>query len=94
MLTHGVGCDDCRGSGYLGRIGVYELLIIDDIFKDIINEDASISNMQRAFHQSGQPSLYDDGIKKIEQGLATIEEVLRVTEVYSQGEGIVQDNNY
>ncbi len=94
QLYHGAGCDDCRGSGYLGRIGVYELLIIDDIFKDMINKDASVSNMRRAFHQSGQPSLFDDGIEKVKQGLTTIEEVLRVTEVYGQNEVNVQGNNY
>jgi type II secretory ATPase GspE/PulE/Tfp pilus assembly ATPase PilB-like protein len=61
-------------------------LVIDEAFRDMINKDASVDNMRRAFHESGQPSLFDDGIKKVKQGLTTIEEVLRVTEVYGQKE--------
>ena len=85
-IFHGAGCDYCRGSGYLGRVGIYELLVLDDQFRDMINKDSSINNMRRTFHESKEPSLFDDGIKKIKQGLTTIEEVLRVTEVYGQSE--------
>ncbi len=80
QLLHGTGCEHCRGSGYVGRMGIYELLVVDDKFKNMINKNPSVSNMRRAFHESGQPSLFDDGIKKASQGLTTIEEVLRVTE--------------
>lgn len=86
QLFHGAGCDDCRGSGYVGRIGIYELLVIDETFRDMINKDPSVGNMRRIFRESGKPSLFDDGIKKVKQGLTTIEEVLRVTEVYGQSE--------
>ena len=80
-LFAGKGCDDCRDSGYVGRIGIYELLVIDDKFRDMINKDASVNNMRSVFRKSGQLCLFDDGLKKVEQGLTTIEEVLRVTEV-------------
>ncbi len=83
-LFHGIGCNHCRGSGYSGRIGIYELLVIDDKFRDMINKDASINHMRQVFRESGQPSLFDDGIIKVKQGLTTIEEVLRVTKVYGQ----------
>jgi len=86
QLFNGLGCDHCRGSGYAGRVGIYELLVIDEQFRDMINKDPSVSNMRRAFHESGRPSLFDDGIEKVKQGLTTIEEVLRVTEVYGQRE--------
>jgi len=85
-LFHGAGCDYCRGSGYAGRVGIYELLVVDEKFRDMINKDSSVNNMRRAFHESGQQCLSDDGIKKVKQGLTTIEEVLRVTEVYGQSE--------
>jgi type II secretory ATPase GspE/PulE/Tfp pilus assembly ATPase PilB-like protein len=52
----------------------------------MINKDSSVNNMRRVFHQTKQPSLFDDGIKKVKQGLTTIEEVLRVTEIYGQSE--------
>ena len=83
-LFHGAGCETCRGSGYLGRVGIYELLVINDVFRDMINKDSSVSNMREVFHQSGRASLFDDGIKKVKQGLTTIEEVMRVTQVYGQ----------
>jgi type IV pilus assembly protein PilB len=85
-LFAGTGCDECRNSGYLGRMGIYELLIVDDMFREVINKDASVSNMRRVFRESGQPGLFEDGMKKVEQGLTTIEEVLRVTEVYGKKE--------
>jgi len=85
-LFHGAGCDNCRKSGYAGRVGIYELLVVDDEFRDMINKDSSVNNIRRAFRESGQPTLFDDGIKKVKQGLTTIEEVLRVTEVYGKSE--------
>ncbi|MBL7153042.1 MAG: Flp pilus assembly complex ATPase component TadA [Phycisphaerae bacterium] len=86
QLFCGKGCEQCRGSGYLGRVGIYEFLIIDEAFRDMINKDPSVSNMRRVFHESGCQSLFDDGIMKVKQGLTTIEEVLRVTEVYGKKE--------
>jgi len=85
-LVHGAGCDACRGSGYVGRVGIFEMLIIDDKFRDMINKDSSVGNMRRAFRASGRDSLFDDGMKKVAAGVTTIEEVLRVTEVYGQNE--------
>ncbi len=92
-LFHGAGCDKCRGSGYQGRLGIYELMVIDDDMRDMINKDASVVNMRRAFLQSGQASLYDDGMFKVKRGLTTVEEVLRVTEVYGQTENEVFEEN-
>ncbi|MCJ7693398.1 MAG: GspE/PulE family protein, partial [Sedimentisphaerales bacterium] len=85
-LFHGAGCDHCRGSGYVGRVGIYELLVIDELFRDMINKDSSVANMRRTFHESGKPALFNDGIAKVKQGMTTIEEVLRVTKVYGQNE--------
>jgi len=62
------------------------MLVIDDKFRDIINRDSSVANMRRAFHESGRDCLFDDGMKKVKKGLTTVEEVLRVTEVYEQSE--------
>ena len=83
---HGAGCDDCRGSGYVGRVGIYELLVIDEALRDMINEDSSVNNMRRMFRESGRRTMFDDGFLKVKQGLTTIEEVLRVTEVYGKNE--------
>ncbi|MDD5327174.1 MAG: type II/IV secretion system protein [Phycisphaerae bacterium] len=86
QLFHGAGCDYCRNSGYVGRVGIYELLVVDEEFRGMINKDPSLANMQRVFHQSKQPSLFDDGVKKVKQGVTTIEELLRVTKMYNQSE--------
>jgi type IV pilus assembly protein PilB len=92
-LMHGKGCDACRGSGYSGRVGIFELLVIDDRFRDMINQDSSVNNMRRAFRTSGHDTLFDDGIKKIRAGVTTLEEVLRVTEIYGQKEEEVFTEN-
>ncbi len=86
QFFQGTGCDYCRNSGYVGRMGIYELLVVDEKFRDTINKDPSVANMRRVFYESKQPSLFDDGIKKVKQGLTTIEEVLRVTKMYDQSE--------
>ena len=85
-LVHGVGCDNCRRSGYVGRLGIFELLIVDDKFRNVINEDASVGGMRRVFIESGQPTMFDDGIRKVKEGTTTMEEVLRVTQVYGRSE--------
>jgi type IV pilus assembly protein PilB len=91
QIYHGAGCDKCRGSGYVGRMGIYEFLVIDEQFRDMINKDSSVNNMRRTFHESGRRSLFDDGIIKVKQGLTTIEEVLRVTKMYSDSETDSED---
>ena len=83
-LFHGVGCDQCRDSGYIGRICINELLVVDETFRDLINKDTSANSMRNTFIESGNDSLFEDGMKKVKKGLTTIEEILRVTEVYSQ----------
>jgi type IV pilus assembly protein PilB len=93
QIYHGAGCEDCRGSGYSGRMGIYEFLVIDEQFRDMINKDSSVNNMRRTFHESGRRNLFDDGILKVRQGLTTIEEVLRVTKMYSEKDDPVEDSN-
>ena len=92
-IYHGAGCDRCRGSGYVGRLGIYELLIIDEPFRDMINKDSSVNNMRRTFHESGRRSLFDDGILKVKQGQTTVEEVLRVTKMYGENENETFEEN-
>jgi type IV pilus assembly protein PilB len=80
-LKRGAGCDQCRQSGYSGRAGIYELLIMDDTFRSIVNQNASSENLKQAFFDSDSRTLFEDGIEKIKQGITTIDEVLRTTEV-------------
>jgi len=87
-LVRGKGCDKCRNSGYAGRAGIFELLVVDEEFRRIINEDSSVSSMRKAFVKSGWPCLFDDGLQKVKKGITTIEEALRVTEVSSGEEPV------
>lgn len=80
-LVHGKGCDQCRNSGYSGRCGIHELLVIDDSFRQIINKDSTVDNVRRAFRKTGWPNLFEDGLAKVKSGITTIDEVLRVAEV-------------
>jgi type IV pilus assembly protein PilB len=91
---HGAGCEACRDSGYIGRVGIYELLVIDDALRGMINKDSSVNSMRKVFHKSGSHSLFDAGLIKVNQGLTTIEEVLRVTEVYgiNENEAFVEND--
>jgi type IV pilus assembly protein PilB len=90
QIWQGKGCDKCRNSGYAGRAGIYELLIVDDKFREMINTDSSVNNMRKAFVASGWPSLFEDGLVKVKNGITTIEEVLRATEAGELGDDIIK----
>jgi len=91
QLFHGKGCDQCRNSGYAGRAGIFELLVVDEKFREIINQDASVNSMRKAFQASGWPTLFDDGLEKVRKGVTTIDEILRATEVSGEiGDDVVK----
>jgi len=75
-----VGCEDCRGTGFRGRTGVYELIVINDSIRPLIVSRASSSDIKMAALRDGMHTLRDDGWDKVLNGVTTIEEVLRVTE--------------
>lgn len=75
-----VGCDHCRGSGYSGRTGVHELLVIDDHLRRAILDGADASALHAQAMAAGMLSLYDDGLRKVAAGQTSLDEVLRVTE--------------
>jgi type II secretory ATPase GspE/PulE/Tfp pilus assembly ATPase PilB-like protein len=86
QLFYGAGCDKCRGSGYIGRLGIYEMLPVNSKFRETITKDSSVNTMRKVFRDSGGLTLYDDGIRKVKKGLTTLEEVLRVTDVYGKND--------
>ena len=93
-LMHGTGCDQCRDSGYAGRCGIHELLVIDEEFRQIINADSSVNSMRSAFRRSGWPNLFEDGLLKVKDGVTTIEEILRVAEVADAADGDTPQENH
>lgn len=80
MLQHGAGCDACRQTGYAGRLGLYELLVLDDHLRDLIASSPNVTEFRRICCERGMVTLREDGFKKVQDSLTTIEEVMRVTE--------------
>ncbi len=78
QLTRGEGCDECAGSGYKGRAGVHELLVMTDEIRRMILERTSTGDLKKLALAQGLKTLYHDGLVKVAQGLTTLEEVLRV----------------
>ena len=74
-----VGCDKCRQGGYSGRVGIYELLAVDDQLRDVIARNPNVSEFRRMCIERGMQSLRQDGMSKVAEGLTTVAEVLRVT---------------
>jgi len=73
------GCDKCRQTGYQGRVGIYELLAIDDQVRDTIARNPNVSEFRRLCIERGMVSLQSDGLKKVAKGMTTVQEILRVT---------------
>ncbi len=74
----GRGCRECHDSGYKGRIGLYEVLVPDDRLRHLIGSGAGVLDIAQAACQAGATSLSEDGAAKVNAGLTTVEEVLRV----------------
>lgn len=79
-LYKGKGCDKCKGKGYLGRTGIFELLIIGDNIRHMITDKIDSQEIKGAAISGGMRSLRFDGFEKVINGITTVEEVLRVTQ--------------
>jgi len=77
-LYHAEGCEVCRNLGYRGRTGIYELVVFDDRLRSMVHTRASEQDMLRHARELG-PGIREDGMRKVREGVTTIEEVLRVT---------------
>lgn len=79
-LPHGKGCSKCRETGYTGRLGLYEMLVLDDFLRDAVARNPNVTEFRRICSERGMVTLREDGFKKVKGGFTTVEEVLRVTE--------------
>jgi type II secretory ATPase GspE/PulE/Tfp pilus assembly ATPase PilB-like protein len=79
-LTRGAGCAACRGTGFHGRVGLFELLLVTDEVKDAITHQTSRSHLRSIATTAGLVPLRVDGWQKVQAGLTTVEEVLRVVQ--------------
>ncbi len=80
QLYKGMGCEDCIQTGYLGRTGIFELLIVDDDIKEMITKRCAAHTIKQAAVEKGMGTLRDDGLRKALAGETTLEEVCRVTQ--------------
>ena len=76
---HGAGCAACGGTGYHGRVGIFEVLEVNEKVRDMISARASAEDMARAIRGAGMGSLREDAIRKATEGRTTLEEAMRIT---------------
>jgi len=74
-----VGCTKCFGTGYRGRVGLYEVLAVNDDLRDVIATGGTVLEIQRMARAQGVGSLRDDGVAKVLDGTTSYLELLRVT---------------
>ena len=77
----GKGCKACKNTGYKGRIGIFEMLTLNDKIRDMVLAKTSSSQIKHAAQEFGMKSLREDGIEKVLAGATTIDEVMRVTQM-------------
>ena len=77
-IFHANGCEQCGHSGFKGRTGIYELVTVDDSFRDMIHDQASEQELTRHVREAN-PSIADDGRAKVLAGITSVNEVMRVS---------------
>jgi len=77
-LWRGEGCEACRNTGYKGRIGIYELMTVNDEIAELIVRHAPLADIREAAKANGMRELREDGLEKVLQGITTPDEVMRV----------------
>lgn len=77
-IAHAAGCERCRDTGYLGRIGLYEIMVLNQDTKRLIAEGASLNTLTQKAYQDGLQPLRLAGARKIAEGVTSFEEVMRV----------------
>ncbi|MEK7583638.1 MAG: hypothetical protein AAB490_00190, partial [Patescibacteria group bacterium] len=78
------GCTTCNGTGYRGRIGVFEIIRVTKELRELMVKRPSSSQIWELARKQGAHSLFDDGIEKVRSGVTTLEEVLRVVSPSSE----------
>jgi type II secretory ATPase GspE/PulE/Tfp pilus assembly ATPase PilB-like protein len=79
-LYNGKGCEHCSFTGYYGRSGIFELLVVDDDIRKLILKNSDSNQIRSAAKENGMRTLLEDGAEKIKAGTTTLSEVLRVTQ--------------
>ena len=75
---HGAGCDRCGQSGYYGRTGVFEMLIVNDAVREAVKRRSDLAEIYRVAREEGMETMVEDGLGKAAEGVTTVEDVFRV----------------
>jgi type IV pilus assembly protein PilB len=78
-LYKGKGCEVCHQTGYLGREGIYEVIVVDDEIRDAIVAKKDASEITKIAHKNGMTTMVENAIEKVKAGITTLEEIVRVT---------------
>jgi type II secretory ATPase GspE/PulE/Tfp pilus assembly ATPase PilB-like protein len=76
----GKGCNECRGTGFSGRIGIYEILPVSEELRKLVGKKVSSDEIMNQARKEGMKTMFEDGTEKVFAGQTTIEEVLRVVQ--------------
>lgn len=79
-LYQGAGCEKCRHTGFKGRVGIYEIMELNDEIRDIVTANPTLIELRNSARQKGMRNLRDDGLTKVAAGLTTVEEIMGATE--------------
>jgi type IV pilus assembly protein PilB len=79
QFYYGKGCNNCNGTGYRGRTGLYEIMVFNDELRDLVMNQASTAVLRDAARRAGMQTLRDNGLKAMFDGITTLEEVVRET---------------
>jgi len=90
-VFHAEGCNDCGHTGYAGRTSIHELFVLDDDMHRTIMSGADATLLHAAARRQGMITLYEDGLRKVVQGVTSLEEVLRVTQDQSETDSLSVD---
>jgi len=91
QLWHGCGCEKCLNTGYSGRTGIYELLILNDQLRKVVQKSADSTQIKQVTLEQKMKTLQYDCAQKVLEGITTIDEMLRV--VYSDQNSQEAGNN-
>jgi type II secretion system protein E len=84
VFFEGKGCESCKFTGFKGRTAIYEILVMNDEIRDLVLRRASINKIKERALKNGMRTLFNNGMEKVEKGITTIREVLRVTEIEAE----------
>jgi len=79
LIYKGVGCEECNNTGFRGRMVLSETMLVDDALREMISRKCSYSEIRDAARKAGMTTLFEDGIRKVEQGITSFDEIVSVT---------------